>query len=285
MTDQSLPPNLLSVERNLNALARRRFVHTLISVAVVMTVIVTGVLVAEEQNAGSFWRGIDNFFDYPADILFEAWMKGWGFWPILAGYVPDLLTTVNMAFYATLVGFLIAACLSFLASSNAVTNPVVIAVTRRFFDICRSFPELVIALILLYLMGQSPIPAIIAVTIHTIGALGKLFSEAVENADLKPLEGLESVGANWVQRMRFGLLPQAIPLFLSYGLLRLEINVRASTILGFVGAGGIGEALYTQIQWRHGADVCAIIVLLVTTISLIDRFSDTVRHRMIGKGA
>ena len=160
-----------------------------------------------------------------------------------------------------------------------------IVVTRRFFDICRSFPELVIALILLYLMGQSPIPAIIAVTIHTIGALGKLFSEAVENSDLKPLEGLESVGANWVQRMRFGLLPQAMPLFLSYGLLRLEINVRASTILGFVGAGGIGEALYTQIQWRHGADVCAIIVLLVTTISLIDRLSDSVRHRMIGKGA
>lgn len=272
----------MSVERNLHALARLRLVYTLIGLVVVVIVVVSGVAVAEEQNAGSFRRGIDNFFDYPVDIVTESIQKGWAFWPMLIGYIPDLLTTINMALFSTVIAFIIAAASAFFASRNAVRSRLLIQITRRVFDICRSFPELVIALVLLYLMGQSPIPAVIAVTIHTVGALGKQFSEAVENSDLKPLEGLESVGASWVQRVRFGLLTQALPLFISYGLLRLEINVRASTILGFVGAGGIGEALNTEIQWRHGADVCAIIILLVTTISLIDRLSDSVRHRMIG---
>jgi phosphonate transport system permease protein len=283
MKDRSLPPHLLDVERNLHALARQRLLYTLIGIGAAVAVLASGVIVAEEQNAGSFRRGIRNFFDYPVDLVREALAAGWAFWPILLGYVPDLLTTINMALFSTVIAFVIAAGMAFFASRNAVDNPFVIQTTRRVFDACRSFPELVIALILLYLMGQSPLPAVIAVTIHTIGALGKQFSEAVENCDRKPLEGLESVGANWVQRVRFGLLTQALPLFLSYGLLRLEINVRASTILGFVGAGGIGEALNTTIQWRHGADVCAIIVLLVTTISLVDRLSDTVRHQMIGR--
>ena len=129
-------------------------------------------------------------------------------------------------------------------------------------DILRSFPELVIAMIFLYLMGKSELPAVIAIVIHTAGALGKLFSEAIENADSKPIEGLQSCGARWWARIRFAVIPQVVPLFISYTLLRLEINVCASTILGFVGAGGIGEALSAVIQFRYGDEIIAIIFLL-----------------------
>jgi phosphonate transport system permease protein len=137
-------------------------------------------------------------------------------------------------------------------------------------------------MVFLYLMGQSPVPAVIAITIHTTGVLGKLFSEAIENADMRPVEGLQSAGASWFSRVRFGVLTQVLPLFFSYTLLRVEINVRASTILGFVGAGGIGEALSAMIQWRHGDQICAIIVLIVATITALDYLSSYVRNRFIG---
>ena len=126
---------------------------------------------------------------------------------------------------------------------------------------------------------QAPILAI-----HTGGALGKLFSEAIENIDSKPLEGLESTGGSWLSRVRFGVLPQVMPLFFSYSILRLEINVRASTILGFFGAGGIGAALSENIQWRDGGRVTAIFVLLVVTIIALDYLSDWVRAKLIGAG-
>lgn len=282
MADATLPAHLQQVEENLHRMARKRTLYTLIGILAVVAIVGSGVTVANEYNAGSFQRGIDNFFDYPVDMIREAFEKGWAFWPLLLKYLPDLILTFNMAVFSTVIGFVLAAALAFCASRNVVGNPVIVQTTRRFMDICRSFPELVIAMVFLYLMGQSPLPAVIAVTIHTTGALGKLFSEAVENIDNKPMEGLQSAGAPWVARVRFGALTQVLPLFLSYGLLRLEINVRASTILGFVGAGGIGEALSAVIQWRYGADICAIIILLVTTITILDYFSDGVRNRLIG---
>tara|TARA_B100001741_G_C16461911_1_gene555601 strand:- start:581 stop:1042 length:462 start_codon:yes stop_codon:yes gene_type:complete len=149
-------------------------------------------------------------------------------------------------------------------------------------DICRSFPELVIALVLLYLLGKSALPAVIAIIIHTAGALGKLFSEAIENVDKNPIEGLESCGASWFTRIRFGVVTQALPLFLTYTILRFEINIRASTILGFVGAGGIGEQLYTNIQWKYEADTIAIMFLLVSTIIALDYLSSYWRKSLIG---
>lgn len=289
MTDASfparrtaLPQHLAAIEVNLARMARTRAVYTLIGLAAVVLILFSGITVANDVNAGSFSRGISSVFDYPADMIGGAIAAGWGWWPILAEYVPDLIATLNMAIFATATGFVLATVLSLFASNNLVSNRLVVTLSRRAFDVFRSFPELVIAMILLYLMGQSPLPAVIAITIHTTGALGKLFSEAIENSDPKPLEGLASVGAPWFARVRFGVLTQVIPLFVSYALLRLEINVRASTILGFVGAGGIGEALNTVIQWRRGPDVCAIIVLLIATITALDYLSDYVRNRFIG---
>jgi phosphonate transport system permease protein len=123
----------------------------------------------------------------------------------------------------------------------------------------------------------------IAVAFHTAGALGKLFSEVNENADADPVEGLESCGANWLQRMRFGVLPQVLPNYLSYFMLRFEINVRASAILGFVGAGGIGTELRRTIGWGKGAgdETAALFFLLILSIFVIDQLSSFMRQRLV----
>ena len=142
-------------------------------------------------------------------------------------------------------------------------------------DALRAVPEIVIALVLIYVMGGGPVPAVIAIALHSSGALGKLFSEAAENADLKPVEGLNSVGASWLQSIWLGVIPQVAPNWLSYALLRFEINIRASAILGFVGSGGIGYSLKLAMQWGQGKydQVAAIFILLFAAIVLFDQLS------------
>ncbi len=282
IADNQLPGHLQYLEANLHKMARQRAIYTLLGIAVVAFILVTGIGLANATNASSFWEGLPRIFKFPYDMIVEAWNSGFAWFGLLVEYFPELLSTINMAFFSTFLGFCFAVILACFASSNLVKNKWIVQSTRRFLDILRSFPELVIAMVLLFLMGKNLLPAVIAITIHTTGALGKLFSEAIENIDPKPLEGLQSAGASWVQRVRFAVLPQVLPLFFSYALLRLEINVRASTILGFVGAGGIGEALNTVIQWRHGDQVMAIMVLLVATIIVLDYLSGWMRGKIIG---
>ncbi len=190
---------------------------------------------------------------------------------------------MNIAAVATLVGVLAAVVLSLLSTRGLARWPRLIPVFRRSMDALRAIPEIVIALVLIYILGGGPVPAVIAIALHTGGALGKLFSEVAENADLKPVEGLASVGANWGQRMWLGVIPQVAPNWLSYALLRFEINVRAAAILGFVGEGGIGHHLKLAMQWGQGRfdQVMAIFRLLFLTIFLIDRFSDHYRNRLV----
>ena len=151
-------------------------------------------------------------------------------------------------------------------------------------DVARAFPDLIIALLLIQIFSVNALPAVIAVSIHTAGALGKLFSEVNENIDVKPIEGLKAVGGSWLQRIRYGVLPQVAPNYLSYALLRLEINVRASAILGYVGAGGIGVKLKESISWGIGQkdDTAMIFLMLFVTIMTIDQISSYLRGRLIG---
>lgn len=280
--DNQLPEHLQYLEENLKKMAHQRALYTFLGIGIILFILVTGIGLANATNASSFWDGLPRIFVFPYDMIVEAWESGFSWFGLLVEYFPELLSTINMAFFSTFVGFCFAVILACFASSNIVKNQWVVQFTRRLLDIFRSFPELVIAMVLLFLMGKNLLPAVIAITIHTTGALGKLFSEAIENIDNKPLEGLQSAGAGWIQRVRFGVLPQVLPLFFSYALLRLEINVRASTILGFVGAGGIGEALNAVIQWRHGDEVMAIMVLLVATIIALDYLSGWMRGKIVG---
>ena len=263
---------------------RRRRLYSAGTILLVAAIIMAGYSEANEMNSGSFLTGLVKFFDYPSEIVIEAWEAGASFFGLLWKFLPALIETLNIALAATLVGGFIAAGLAFLSTRNLDVWPPIIPVVRRMMDIMRAFPELIIALFLIFVLGTSPVPAMIAIAFHTSGALGKLFSEVNENVDRKPIEGLQACGANWPMRIRFGVLPQVLPNYLSYFLLRLEINVRASAILGFVGAGGIGSELRRTIGWGQGAgdETAALFVLLLVSILAIDQLSSYARRRLAG---
>jgi phosphonate transport system permease protein len=131
--------------------------------------------------------------------------------------------------------------------------------------------------------GVGPLAGILAIALHTVGALGKLFAEVVENADMRPWEAVRAAGGTWAHGVRFAILPQVLPNFLSYVLLRFEINVRGATVIGFVGAGGIGQELYTVISFNYYQEIGAIIVLIILAVSLIDLTSERLRTLAIGR--
>ncbi|WP_374641809.1 phosphonate ABC transporter, permease protein PhnE [Tabrizicola sp.] len=276
-------PNLADPREAYLEMVRRKRMYGGILLVVFIALMASGWSLAEDRNAGSFLRGLDQIFAFPSEVLSEAWEKRAFLPAIFRDHIPALIETLNIAAVATLLGALMAMPLSLLATRGLARWPALIPVFRRSMDALRAMPEIVIALVLIYILGGGPVPAVIAIALHTGGALGKLFSEAAENADFKPVEGLASVGANWSQRMWLGIVPQVAPNWLSYALLRFEINVRASAILGFVGEGGIGHDLKLAMQWGQGRydEVVAIFFLLFLAIVAIDRISDHYRHKLV----
>ena len=268
-------------------LVRRRRMYSGLLLIVFLALLVGGFQLANDRNAGGFWHGLPHVFDYPSELIAEAWAKGAKLPGLLWHYLPALVETLNIAAVSTLVGALGGGVLALIATRDLSPWPHLVTPVRRLMDVMRAVPDVVIALILIFVLGGGPVPAMIAIAFHTTGALGKLFSEVAENADAKPVEGLESVGATWLQRMWLAVMPQVAPNWLGYALLRFEINIRASAILGFVGAGGIGAELRNAISWGPGRfdAAAAIFLLLFVTIVAIDQLSSSARNRLIHGGA
>jgi phosphonate transport system permease protein len=197
-------------------------------------------------------------------------------------YVALLWQTIEMAILSTAIGFGAAFALSFPATRTFVGSRVVVFTTRRFLEVMRTIPQVVLAFILVWPFGIGPLAGILAIAVHTTGTLGKLFCELNENADLRPVDGIRSVGGSWLAQIRFAVVPQVLPGFLSYALLRFEINVRSSTIIGFVGAGGIGQELKRVIGFNIYEEVSAIVILIILIVVAIDLLSEQIRHRFIG---
>lgn len=264
------------------ALVRRRRMYGGLTLVIFVLLMVSGFVVADGRNAGGFWDGWRQMLDFPADVLSEAWEKRANLPGLLVEFFPALMETINIAAVSTLLGAIIGLVLSLLSTRGLARWPRLIPVFRRMMDILRAVPEIVIALVLIFILGGGPVPAMIAIALHTVGALGKLYSEVAENADLKPVEGLASTGANWTQRMWLGVLPQVAPNFLSYTLLRFEINIRASAILGFVGAGGLGFELRNAMAWGPGRfdEAAAIFLLLFGAIVFFDQISSRYRNKL-----
>lgn len=280
MTDQA--SGVLDTRADYMAQVRRKRMMDGIILVVFIALMVTGFMIADDRNAGGFWDGLHRFFDFPKEVLSEAIEKIGELPANLLKYLPSLIETINIAAASTLLGAMLGMLLSLLSTRGMAKWPRLIPVFRRVMDTMRAMPEIVIALVLIFVMGGGPVPAMIAIAFHTAGALGKLFSEVNENASLKPVEGLQSVGASWVQRMWLGVIPQVAPNYFSYALLRFEINIRASAILGFVGAGGIGYELRNAMSWGKGQydDAMAIFLLLFLTIVAVDQLSSVVRERL-----
>jgi phosphonate transport system permease protein len=194
-----------------------------------------------------------------------------------------LFETSQMAALATLSGATLATLLCFPAAVNLAPNHAVHFAFRRVLELFRSVPDIVYALILVWTFGVGPLAGILAIALHTVGALGKLFAEVVENADMRPWEAVRAAGGTWAHAVRFAILPQVLPNFLSYVLLRFEINVRGATVIGFVGAGGIGQELYSVISFNYYQEIGAIIVLIIAAVSLIDLTSERLRTIAIGR--
>ena len=264
-------------------LVRRRRMYGGILLIVFAAMMAAGFDLAQSRNAGRFIDGLPMVLSFPSEVISEAWAKRANIPAMLAEHLPSLVETVNIAAVSTLLGGLAAMVLALLSTRGLARWPRLTPLFRRVMDATRAIPEIVIALMLIYILGGGTVPAVAAIALHTAGALGKLFSEVAENADLKPDEGLTSVGASWGQRMWLGIIPQVAPNWLSYALMRFEINVRASAILGFVGSGGIGYDLKIAMQWGQGRydEVVAIFLLLFVTIVAIDRLSDHARARLV----
>ncbi len=263
-------------------MTRRKRVYGGILLIVFVALMAAGFRTADDSNAGSFADGWHRVFDYPAEVLSEAWDKIDALPSNLIKFFPALVETINIAAASTLIGTIAGTFLALMSTRGMALWPALIPLFRRIADICRAIPEIVIALVLIFILGGGPVPAMIAIAIHTAGALGKLFSEVNENASLKPVEGLHSVGANWSQRMYLGVIPQVGPNYVSYALLRFEINIRASAILGFVGAGGLGYELRNSMSWGQGRydEAAAIFLLLFVTIVVVDQISGHLRDRL-----
>lgn len=284
MTDASAAPrtDVAQISESYMAEVGRRRLYGGLTLLLFVVLMVSGFIIADDRNAGGFWDGLHQIGDYPADVLSEAWAKRADLPKLLVKFVPALIETINIAAVSTLIGAAMGLILSLLATRGLARWPRMIPVFRRLMDILRAIPEIVIALVLIFVLGGGPVPAMIAIALHTAGALGKMFSEVAENADLKPVEGLSSTGANWAQSMWLGVLPQVAPNYLSYGLLRFEINIRASAILGFVGAGGLGYELRNAMAWGPGRfdEAAAIFILLFSTIVFFDQISSRYRNRL-----
>jgi len=192
--------------------------------------------------------------------------------------------TILMAYVGTLTGAIGAFALNFVASPNITGRAWIVFAARRLLEFCRTVPDIVFALIFVVAFGLGPLPGVLALALHSAGALGKQFFETTENIDMMPVEGLRAVGASYAQVIRYAALPQVIASFATFALLRFEINVRGATVLGFVGAGGIGQDLMEAIRKFYYSDVSAILVMIIAVVMTIDISTQYLRRALLSEG-
>ncbi|MGE0254370.1 MAG: phosphonate ABC transporter, permease protein PhnE [Alphaproteobacteria bacterium] len=222
-----------------------------------------GDLVAYSGNMGRFLEGF-----FPPNFHY---------WP---EYLEEMLVTVQIAIWGTALAIVCAIPLGVLCASNVapwwIYQPV-----RRVMDALRAINEMVFAMLFVVAVGLGPFAGVLALWIHTTGTLAKLFSEAVEAIDPRPVEGIRATGASVVHEVIFGIIPQVMPLWISYSLYRFESNVRSATVLGIVGAGGIGYMLYENIRGFYYAETAAVLIIIAVSVTALDLFSQVLRRRFI----
>lgn len=219
------------------------------------------------------WRDSGNMATYAAEFFppnFAQWRM----------YVDEMLVTLQIALWGTALAVLTAVPLALLASANIVPwwiyQPV-----RRVLDAFRAINEMVFAMLFVVAVGLGPFAGVLALWVHTSGTLAKLFSEAVESIDPQPVEGIRYTGASALHEIVYGVIPQVIPLWISFTLYRLEANVRSASVVGMVGAGGIGVVLWEIIRGFQYAETCAVMLIIVATVSVIDLLSARVRKMLV----
>jgi phosphonate transport system permease protein len=196
-----------------------------------------------------------------------------------------MLESVTMALMATTLAILLAIPISFLAARNLMgTNPVtmiIYVVVRTILNFVRSIEALIIAIVFVIIVGLGPFAGVMALAIHSVAALAKLYSEVIEGIDPGPIEAVRATGANWLQVVRYGVIPQIIPPFTAFTIYRWDINVRSSVVIGMVGGGGIGFYLIQWIQINQMGAVGAAFIAIAVVVITLDYFSAKVRERLV----
>lgn len=228
---------------------------------------------AEMSKISGLVTHSDNIVKFAADFTrpdFSDWRD----------YVQEMVVTVQIALWATVLAVIIGIPFSILSASN-ICPQWVVQPTRRLMDAIRAVPEIIFAIFFLVAVGLGPIAGVLALTVHNIGIVAKLFSEAVEAIDPRPVEGVRATGASRLQEVIFGVIPQVMPLWSSYALYRFDTNVRSATVLGIIGAGGIGQVLYESSRSFLYPQTSAIIIVVMITIILVDILSAFIRKSLV----
>jgi phosphonate transport system permease protein len=192
-------------------------------------------------------------------------------------YLHEMVITIHIAIWGTVLAVVCAVPFGLLCAENIVP-PWVYQPMRRMMDACRAINEMVFAMLFIVAVGLGPFAGVLALWIHTNGVLAKLFAEAVEAIDPRPVEGVRATGANALEEILYGVIPQVLPLWISYSLYRFESNVRSASVVGMVGAGGIGVVLHESIRGFDYAETSAILLIIIVSVTLIDVFSARVRR-------
>jgi phosphonate transport system permease protein len=216
------------------------------------------------------WRNMAEFGSAFLNPNFREWES----------YVLEMIVTVQIAIWGTALAVVLGIPFAILSSSNICPQWIVLPV-RRLMDSFRAINEIVFALLFVVAVGLGPFAGVMALFIHNTGIIAKLFSEAVEAIDPRPVEGIRATGASRLQEVIFGVVPQVIPLWSSYTLYRLETNVRSATVLGIIGAGGIGQTLYENIRSFQYSETAAVVIIIVVSVMLIDIVSSRLRRILV----
>ena len=236
-------------------------------------------LIAFDFSPARIWTGIERFGDV-LGFMFPPYI--WKSWAEFAPILEGLGETLSMAFLGTLIGALFAFPLSFLGAKTITRFWPLRMTVRRGYDVIRAFETLILALIFIRAFGLGPLAGILAIGVSEIGTFAKLFSEAIENTSEKPVEGVRASGGARLQQIRFAVMPQVMPVIWSILLYNFESNVRSGTILGIVGAGGIGFLLSDRIAAYKWDEAWSIIFLIIAMVYVIDWLSGLIRTRIIG---
>ena len=246
-----------------------------------LTLLAWGILLAvlaaswkgADMRPAALWNDSANMVEFGSGF-FPPDFSDWRY------YLQELVITLQIALWGTVLAIVCSIPLSLLASGNLtpwwVHQPV-----RRLLDACRAINEMVFALIFVVAVGLGPFAGVLALWVHTTGVLAKLFSEAVEAIDPQPVEGIRATGAHPLAEILYGVIPQVLPLWISYALYRLESNVRSASVVGMVGAGGIGMVLWDVIRGFQYQQTCAVLIMLVVSVTVLDAVSAQCRKHLI----
>jgi len=192
-------------------------------------------------------------------------------------YLQEMVITIHIAIWGTVLAIICAIPCGLMSSENLVPGWVYQPM-RRLMDACRAINEMVFAMLFIVAVGLGPFAGVMALWVHTTGVLSKLFAEAVEAIDPRPVEGVRATGANALEEILYGVIPQVLPLWISYSLYRFESNVRSASVLGIVGAGGIGVILHEAIRGFDYAETAAVLIIIIISVTLIDLVSARIRQ-------